>query len=450
MSDAITLPFSFKPRTYQLDLLKAMDSGYRRAIARYHRRAGKDKTLFNLMIKKAFERVGCYYYFFPQANQGRRVIFDGADGSGMRFLAHIPEQLILSRNKVDMKIELINGSFIQIIGTDNYDKIRGSNPIGCVFSEFAFQDPQVWDVIRPIMSENSGWAVFNSSTNGKNHFYDLWQMAQGNDKWFTQNITVDDSLDQYGNRYISEEAIQEEIDAGMSPDMVQQEFYNSFNANAEGYYYLQNVNKAREEHRVGSFHYDPTLPVETYWDIGVGDSTAIWFVQKDGKEINLIDFYQNDGHGLDHYANKIKSLPFSYSSHNFPHDMSNTEFGTGRSRIEVAQSLLGTGGIRINILPKLNIEDGINAARMIFPRCNFNKDKCAEGIKCLENHKKKWDSKYQEYQNKAIKDWTSHASDAFRYVAVGITNLNNKNKMPHHKRYQRNSSIITSKNWMTA
>ncbi len=446
MSEIITLPHNYDPRPYQLDLMRALDSGYNRAIAMYHRRAGKDKTLFNVMIKKAFERVGAYYYLLPELNQGRRILWDGADGSGMRFLDHIPPTLIVKKNSTDMKVELANGSFIQIVGTDRFDKIRGANPVGCVFSEFAFQDPLAFQVIRPILAENGGWAVFNSSTNGKNHYYDLYQMATKNPKWFVQNITVEDSLDFQGTRYITEEAVQEERDAGMTEDMIQQEFYNSFNANAEGYYYLKDIKKAETEGRITSVPHDPTLLVETYWDIGIGDSTAIWFVQKDGKEFNVIDFYQNNGHGLDHYANYLLNLPYTYKSHNFPHDMAQTEFGTGRARMEVAQSLLGSRNVLINMVPRLNIEDGINAVRMVLPKCVFDKVKCEHGLKCLENHKKKWDSKYQEFQNRAIKDWTIHSADAFRYLAVGLTG----EKKITNDRFKKYKHRKQTNNWMTS
>jgi hypothetical protein len=160
MSEIITIPYKFEPRTYQKELLAALDSGYRRAIAVYHRRAGKDKTMFNALVKKSLQRKGVYYYFFPEYAQGRRVIWDGIDGSGFKFLDHIPEPLIQSKNSTDMKIVLTNGSVIQVMGTDKFDKVRGSNPVGCVFSEFAFQNPKAWNIVRPILGENQGWAIF--------------------------------------------------------------------------------------------------------------------------------------------------------------------------------------------------------------------------------------------------------------------------------------------------
>lgn len=436
----IQIPYKFKPRTYQLELLSAIDSGYKRAMAVYHRRAGKDKTLFNLTIKKALERVGVYYYFFPEFAQGRRVIWDGIDGGGFAFRNHIPQQLVERANSTDMKITLVNGSIIQIVGTDKFDKVRGANPVGCVFSEYAFQNPAAWDVVRPILAENGGWAVFNSTPNGKNHFYKLYQMALENPSWFTQNITVEDSLDENGNRYVGEEVVEEERLSGMSEEMIQQEFYNSFTSNSEGFYYLSYMDMAEKEGRIGNVPYDPSIPVDTWWDIGVGDSTAIWFTQIVKKEIHVIDFYQYNGVGLEHYAKYLQKLPYVYGTHHFPHDISNTEFGSGRARLEVAEDLFRSSA-KIDIVQKIGLEDGINAARMIIPRCWFDEKRCEKGINALFNYHRQWDDRFKEYKNRPVHDWASHPSDAFRYFAVGLTMPKQKShKQDFLNRYKRLSA----------
>ena len=445
MNSPLTIPYKFTPRPYQLELFEALDSGYKRAIAAYHRRAGKDKCLFNLIVKKALERVGVYYYFFPEFSQGRRVIWDGIDGSGMKFRDHVPPALITKETSQDMQITLINGSIIQIIGTDNYDKVRGSNPVGCVFSEFAFQNPMAWDIVRPILAENGGWAVFNSTPFGKNHFYHLYEMAKKNKEWFTQLVTVEDSLDENGKRYVPQSVIDSEIAAGMSDEMVEQEFFCSFSANSQGFYYLKYMNDAEEEDRISSVPWDSALPVETWWDIGVGDSTAIWFSQTVGKEVHIIDFYQKNSVGLEHYSKYLQSLPYTYKSHNFPHDMGNTEFGTGRSRFEVAEELFT--GVELNIVPKIGLEDGINAARIMIPRCWFDKKRCDDGIKALFNYHREWDSRVQEFKNKPSHDWASHPSDAFRYMSIGMTVPKKRSaKSDRMRRMKR----LSSKSWMIA
>ena len=441
---SIVIPYNFKPRVYQLELLKALDSGFKRAIAVYHRRAGKDKTLWNLTIKKAFERVGVYYYFFPEFAQGRRVIWDGMDGSGYRFLDHIPAELVRKANSTDMKIELVNNSIIQIIGTDKFDKVRGSNPIGCVFSEYAFQNPKAWEIVRPILTENGGWAVFNSTPFGKNHFYDMVEQARSNPNWFLQVLTVEDSVDENGNRYVSEDLIEEERASGMSEDMIQQEYYCSFTANAQGFYYLKYLEEAEQESRIENLPYDPSYPVDTWWDIGVSDNTAIWFTQTIGREIHVIDFYQNNSVGIEHYAKYLQKLPYVYKSINFPHDIKKTEFGTGRSSYEVAEELFA--GIELNIGPKLDLQEGINAVRMILPMCRFDRKRCDEygGLKALQNYHREWDDYRKEFKNKPAHDWSSHPADAFRTLGVGLTIPQNKTI---RERYLKNYRRLSTRHW---
>jgi len=215
----ITLPYNYQARPYQSGLYDCIANGYKRAVAVWHRRAGKDKTLLNLLIKEAFKRTGVYYYFFPTYNQGRKVLWDGIDRNGFRYLDHIPEPLREGNpNTTEMKIRLINGSLIQIIGTDNIDAIMGTNPVGCVFSEYSLQNPAAWDLIRPILAENGGWAVFNYTPRGRNHGFILYEMAKNNPEWFCELLTVDDT------GVVTPEMVQAERDAGMSEEMIQQEF----------------------------------------------------------------------------------------------------------------------------------------------------------------------------------------------------------------------------------
>ncbi len=224
------IPVGYTPRSYQMPFLKAMDSGTRRACVVWHRRSGKTKTLLNFSIKKAFERVGTYFHCFPEYGQGRKIIWDGIDKEGHRVLDyHVPEVLRKSTNKQEMKIELISGSVYQIIGADNYNSLVGPNPVGLILDEWAVSDRYkfAWDYFRPILVENGGWAVFPFTPRGRNHGWDIYQMAVRNEAWFCQLLTIEDT----GS--ISREAIEEERKAGMDESMVQQEFYCSFLASTE-------------------------------------------------------------------------------------------------------------------------------------------------------------------------------------------------------------------------
>ena len=418
----LTLPYNYTPRAYQLPFLRAMDNGCRRAVKVWHRRAGKDKTDLNFMVKRAAERRGYYPYFFPTTAMGRKVLWDGMDKSGFKFIDHIPAPLIANKNNTEMKVTLKNGSIIQIIGTDNIENV-GVNPIGCNFSEYSLQNQRAWDLIRPILAENGGWAIFNFTPRGKNHAYDLLKMAQANPKWFAEVLTVDDT------NAISPEAIQEERDSGMSEDMVQQEFYCSFELGQEGSYYGKYMSQALLDGRICSVPFDPAAQVITAWDIGIGDSTAIWFYQQIGGEIHLIDYYERAGEGLAHYASMLETKRqennWIYQAHYAPHDIEARELNTGLSRKDYARQL----GINFITLPKLRVEDGIEAVRAILPRCWFDERNCADGIKALENYRKRFDERHNVYSNVPLHDWASHGADAFRYLAVAIKQGSNGGSM---------------------
>ncbi len=371
----------------------------------------------NLMAKKMMERVGTYYYFFPTYNQGKKILWEGRDKDGFKFTDHIPEQLRSRTNSSEMLIEIQNGSIFQIIGTDNVDSIVGTNPIGCVFSEYALQNPDAWRFTRPILAENGGWAVFNYTPRGKNHGHDIYQLAKRSPNWFCEKLTVDDT------NVISKEVLKQEreeiIDDTGDDALFQQEYYCSFDAPMQGSYYGRSITKAEENNRIGKVPHESSIPVDTWWDLGVADSTSIWFTQTIGNEIRIIDFYENSGEGIAHYINELDSLAkkegYKYRYHNAPHDIEVRELGTGKSRYETAMSL----GLQFYVVPNIPVEDGINAVRSIFNRCWFDEEKCKRGLNALRCYHKEWDDKRMEFKPKPFHDWSAHAADAFRYFAVG-------------------------------
>lgn len=187
----ISLPYKFVPRDYQEEFMSAIDNGYKRLISVWHRRAGKDKTYFNIVVKEAFKRVGTYFYFLPTYSQGKKAIWDSIDKDGIKMLDHIPAELIKNKNETEMQIEFVNGSILQIVGADNIDRIVGTNPVGVIFSEYSLMKKDVWDMLRPILAENGGWAMFNFTPRGMNHAYALMQMAKNSpDKWFVSICPV--------------------------------------------------------------------------------------------------------------------------------------------------------------------------------------------------------------------------------------------------------------------
>lgn len=218
----ITIPHRYQPRTYQLPLLRALDRGFTRAIIVWHRRSGKDKTCFNYMIKRAVNKVGTYFYLLPTFTQAKRVIWDNIDNDGFKMLDHIPKEIVKNTNATELKIELINGSIIQLLAADEFKKSGvGTNPIGVVFSEYSISDHEAWKYLSPILAANGGWAIFNYTPRGINHAHALLQMARDNDKWFTEVLTVNDT------NVFTKEALEEER-RNNPQDFFEQEYYCKF------------------------------------------------------------------------------------------------------------------------------------------------------------------------------------------------------------------------------
>ena len=413
MQERIQIPYKFFPRDYQIDLFRCFDSGYKRGVFVWHRRAGKDKSLFNLTVSAAFDRVGSYFYFFPTYSQGKKVIWNGMDKNGFRFLDHIPESQVKRKSSQEMLIELVNGSIIQIVGTDNYDSIMGSNPVGCVFSEYSLQNPAAWEFIRPILLENGGWAAFNYTPRGKNHGHRLSEIARKNPDWFYQILTVDDT------GILTEADIQSERDAGMAEDMIQQEYYCSFDAAIKGSYYADQIRAARKDGRICSVPWVTNLPVQTWWDLGKKDSTAIWFTQLVGQEIHCIDYEEHNGEDVSFYAKLIREKPYVYDQDqgfNGPHDINQDRLGMPKT---VKGQFLDLG-MDFNVVANIPVNDGIQAVRSIFNRCWFDDQKCSKGIDALSSYRKEYDEKNDVFKVKPLHDWASDGSDSFRYMAVGL------------------------------
>lgn len=429
-SKEIVIPYNFIPRDYQIPILNKLDNGYKRAIAVWHRRSGKDKTFLNYTFKKMFEKVGVYYYFFPTYSQGKKALWEAIDKNGFPIMDHLPKELRKKTNNQEMVIEAINGSVFRVVGTEKIDSVVGTNPMGCVFSEYSLQDPRAWDFIRPILAENGGWAVFNYTARGKNHGYDLLEMAKKDPKWYTEVLTVDDT----GAipKDILEQEHREIIAKNGDDALYYQEYYCSFDAPIPGAYYAKQMMDAENEGRIGTVPYEPNLPVHTYWDLGMSDSTAIWFAQQYGREIRLIDYYENSGEGLPHYAKVLQDKKYIYGSHFAPHDIQVRELSTGKSRLEVAKNL----GIKFKIVERLSLADGIEAARNILPRCFFDEEKCNKGISALRSYHKEFDEKNGVYKSYPKHDWSSHGSDAFRYLAVGIKKSYAKTSFPREELFK--------------
>ena len=214
------MPNDWDCMDHQCDIWNYLDNGGKRAVAVWHRRAGKDSTSLNYTATEAMENVGVYWHMLPTQKQARKVVWDGIDRSGRRMIDQVfPKEIRKAKREQEMQLELKSGSIWQLCGSDNYDSLVGANPKGVVFSEWSLCDPKAWDFIRPILAENGGWAIFIYTARGKNHGYTMAQMAKANPSWHYSCLTVDDTKRPDGSPVITQEAIQEDRDSGMSEDM---------------------------------------------------------------------------------------------------------------------------------------------------------------------------------------------------------------------------------------
>ena len=367
-----------------------------------HRRFGKTVFAINHLIMTACEIPNARLaYIAPTYRQGKAVAYD--------YLKEYTDPLMKlggKRHETELKVDLWNGSRIQIFGSDNPDALRGLGFDGVCMDEFALMSPRVWtEVVRPAVSDKLGYVIFIGTPMGHNQFWDVYDLAirRGGD-WYGQLYRASET------EIIGAEEL-EEASLTMPSDQYEQEFECSFQAAVSGAFYGKQIQKAEKENRITDVEYDATVDVETWWDLGIGDSTSIWFAQRVGKEIRLIDYYETSGESLSHYANVLEEKGYKYGRHVGPHDITTRELGTGKSRLEVAYEL----GIDFEVCPRLAVDHGIEAVRNNLDNCWFDKNKCKYGIDCLRQYRKQFDDKMQTFKNKPLHDWASHAADSFRY-----------------------------------
>ncbi len=418
--DDLALPYKFKPRPYQYPFWKAaVEDDVKRIVCVWHRRAGKDKTFFNAMLVQMMKRVGNYAYLFPTFNQGRRAFWEQIDADGFRTLDHaLPVQA--KRNNTTMTLTTINGSTFSVLGTDeSLDGHRGTNYVGVGLSEFSYQDPGAFSrVFRPILVENGGFAWFNWTPQGRNHAFTMDKVAQENERWFYSKLTVEETKREDGTPVVTEELIDQERAEGVEEEVIQQEYYCSYDASIRGAYYAEQMRTAWAQGRIARIPIEETLDVHTFWDLGMDDHNAIWLMQAIGKEVRMVDYYENSGEGMTHYIQWCKDWAeknnVRFGRHYAPFDMNVREYSSGVSRKDSAAEQ----GFQFDIAPKLSIQEGIDRCRRLFSRCYWDAERCSEGISALTDYRKAWDDKLQTYQNKPLHNYASHGADAFRVFGV--------------------------------
>ena len=406
----VKIPYT--PRPLQAELHKELDK-HRFAVLSCHRRFGKSVAIINHLIKAALTcklKNPRFAYIAPTYKQAKSIAWDYLK----MFAGKIPGAKF---HETELRCDLPNGSRITLLSSEQPDSLRGLFLDGVCIDEVAQIDPRLWnEIIRPAISDRKGFAYFIGTPAGMaNLFYELYQYALGDDEWFSYTAKASET------KIID----QKELDAAkaqMGDTKYRQEFECDWIANIEGSVYGDLIKTLEDNNQLTKMSYDPSLEVHTAWDLGVDDSTAIVFYQILGNQIIIIDYYENNREGLPHYVRVVKDKDYIYGEHYAPHDIEVMEFSTGKTRQEVAYQL----GIRFRILPKLALEDGIHSLKMILPRCWFDIENTKPLINALRQYHRKYNEKNKMFSNKPVKDWSSHACDAARYMAMSITDLPDK------------------------
>lgn len=352
-----------------------------------------------------------YAYIAPTYSQAKRVVWSMLK----EYTQHIPG---VEYNEADLRVDIPhNKARIMLLSAETPDSLRGLYLDGVIFDEFASQNPKVfYEVVRPTLSDRKGWAIFISTPAGENAFYDLYRYAtKGKDgvidpEWF-------------GAIYRASETgiiSKEELDSArraMDEDSYNQEYEVSFSAALSGAYFGKEITTAEKENRITQVPHDPALPVETAWDLGISDTTAVWFFQTHRTRTQVIDYYEVCGASLPEIVKEVTKRPYQINSYILPHDAEARDLSTGKTRKQIMYSL---GCRNIRVIPRIGVKaESINAARIFLARCWFDATKCEKGLKALSNYQRRWNDKNNCYENSPLHNWASNGADAFQQMALG-------------------------------
>ncbi|MGC3998086.1 MAG: hypothetical protein QM767_11585 [Anaeromyxobacter sp.] len=415
----------FVARPYQRELLAYLRSGGKRAVCVWHRRAGKDLTLLHWMSEAAEDRVGLYWHLLPSSRQARKAIWNGFLRDGRRIIdAVFPPSIVKRKNETEMVLELENGSIVQLVGSDGYDRLVGSNPIGVTFSEFALSKPQAWEYIRPILAENGGWACFISTPRGRNALWKLWEVAGNAPGWFRQQLSIFDT------GALPPSTLEEERAAGMPDALIKSEYLVSFDAAQVGAVYGDLLEALGKKGGLDKFPVSIEAPVYTVWDLGMSDSTAIWAFQVVDGRLEVVNYYEANGKPLSHYFEHVERWPYKYERHFFPHDARARNFQTNVTTIQLAQERLKA----VAVVPLMPVEQGIEAARWLLQTAiRIHPDQCAEGLEALRAYSYEFDEDRRIFSLRPRHDWASHGADAFRYLATVARQMIDRQRAPERR-----------------
>lgn len=405
----VVIPYS--PRPWALDF---HHNAKRWNVLVIHRRAGKTTAALNHLQRDALTHEGSFYsYIAPTYKQAKLIAWDV-----LKQYSHVIPQV--EYNESEMTVKYPNGSRIRLFGADNPDSLRGIGLWGVVFDEYSQQPSNIFsEIIRPALSDHKGYAIWIGTPKGKNEFHRLYETGRMDPEWYARLLTVNDT------DILSADELRDARKV-MTEEEYNQEFLCSFDASIRGAYYAAELQKARQDGRIKPGIYDPSLLVHTVWDLGIGDPMAIGFYQRLGTELRMIDYYESTDKPLKHYVEVLSQKTYKYGRHFAPHDIAVRELSSGKSRLEMAKAL----GISFEITPNLPVDDGINAARLMFERLWIDETNCAFFLDAVAQYRREWDDKKGMFNEKPLHDWTSHAADVHRYAALVENQMKNQTFNP--------------------
>jgi phage terminase large subunit len=411
-----TIQIDYTPRPLQRELHAMLDQN-RFNVLVMHRRFGKTVCAVNHLLKRAIEEQKPnprLAYIAPTYRQAKNVAWDYLK----QFSSKIPGT---KYHETELRCDLPNGARISLLGAENPSSLRGIYLDMAVMDEVADMPESIFpEVIRPALSDRKGSCAFIGTPQGHNYFHDLWEAAASTEGWKRKMYKASET------GIVDEDELQA-ARATMTEDQYAQEFECSWVANVPGSVYGRELQDADDQGRITTVPVMRDHRVDTYWDLGMHDYTAIWFVQQVGRgAVHVVDFYQNQSEGLPHYVSALRERGYTYGNHYGPHDLEVRELGTGKSRREAAWNL----GLNFRVVPRLPVEDGIHAARLLIPRCWFDRDNCRDGLEALRHYHRAYNERTRQFRDQPVHDWSSHAADAFRTAAIGLENQTAYSKPP--------------------
>jgi len=420
----IELPASgWKPRPYQRNLWRYLQNGGNHAVAVWHRRAGKDEIALHHTAIAAHERVANYWHMLPEYSQARKAIWDAINPhTGRRRIDEaFPLELRKNTNNHEMKIEFKVGSIWQVVGSDNFNSLIGSPPVGVVYSEWSVANPMAHAYLSPILAENNGTALFIYTARGYNHGFSTYEGARNNPRAFAELLTVDDTQAINAERLADQLRTYTDLygpEAGEA--FYRQEFYNDWSASNIGAVIGAAIERADKQGRILDFDVE-NEPVEISSDIGFRDTAAWWFWQRKHGGYHVVDYDQGVGMDADDWVERLQQKPYKIARIWLPHDAKVKTFQSKHSSVE--RFIKAFGAERVRIVAQSKKQDQINAARVIAEKCQFHRTNCKDGLNGLRSWSFAYDAEKKIYSKEPEHDWASHPGDAFAYGAQVMQQL---------------------------